>query len=145
MTTEVDRINQGNNQFGALVSESEYDSEDSKSASVTLARHTDYIREVQADQNRLLSAAQLRVNDKDDKWETNTDNMLKVVTVEILEGFCTETVSPIHDYNTVVLQNWKRVLVTILSQFPNKLHDHGHAYLLEDKECFQKRSGLISE
>ena len=66
MTTAVDRINQGNNQFGALVSESEYDSEDSESASVTLARHSDYIREVQADQNKLLSAAQLRVNDKDD-------------------------------------------------------------------------------
>ena len=59
MTTAVDRSHQENNQFGALVSESEYDSEDSESASVTLARHTDYIREVQADQDRLLSAAQL--------------------------------------------------------------------------------------
>ena len=76
MTTAVDRSNQEKNQFGALVSESEYDSEDSESASVTLARHTDYIREVQADQDRLLSAAQLRVNDKDDDWETDKDNML---------------------------------------------------------------------
>ena len=75
MTTAVDQINQENNQFGALVSESEYGSEDSESASVTLARHTDYIREVQADQNRLLSAAQLRVNDQDDDWETSTNNM----------------------------------------------------------------------
>ena len=78
MTTVVDQINQGNNQFGALVSESEYNSEDSESASVTLARHSDYIREVQADQNRLLSVAQLRVNNKDDDWETDIDNMLKV-------------------------------------------------------------------
>ena len=66
MTTAVDQSNQENNQFGALVSESDYDSEDSKSASVTLARHVDYIREVQADQDRLLSVAQLRVNDEDD-------------------------------------------------------------------------------
>ena len=26
---------------------------------------------------------------------------------------------------------------------PYKLHDHGHAYLLEDRECFQKRSGIV--
>ena len=103
MTTAVDRINQGNNQFGALVSESEYDSEDSESASVTLARHTDSIREVQADQDRLISAAQLQVNNKDDDWETDTDNMLKVVTVADLEGLCSETASPIHDYDTIVL------------------------------------------
>ena len=77
MTTAVDQSNQENNQFRAIVSESEHNSEDSKSASVTLARHTDYIREVQADQDRLLSAAQLQVNDKDDDWETDTDNMLK--------------------------------------------------------------------
>ena len=75
MTTAVDRINQGNNQFRALVSESEYDSEDSESTSVTLARHTDYIREVQADQNRLLSAAQLRVNDEDDDWERHRQHV----------------------------------------------------------------------
>ena len=64
MTTVADRSNQESNQFGALVSESEYDSEydseASKSASVTLSRHTEYIREVQADQDQLLSAAQLR-------------------------------------------------------------------------------------
>ena len=64
MTTVADRSNQENNQFGALVSESEYDSEydseASESASVTLTRHTEYIREVQADQDQLLSAAQLR-------------------------------------------------------------------------------------
>ena len=68
MTIAADQGNQDQvqNQFGALVSESEYDSEDSESASVIIARHTDYIREVQADQNRLLSAAQLRENDEDD-------------------------------------------------------------------------------
>ena len=64
---------------------------------------------------------------------------LKVVTVADLEGLCSETVSAIHDYDTIVLQEWKRRLVAILSQFPNKLHDHGQAYLLEDKECFRKR------
>ena len=69
--------------------------------------------------------------------------MLKA-TVETLEGLCTETISPLYEYDTVMLQNWKRVLVAILSQFPNKEHDHGHAYLLEDKECFQKRSGLAN-
>ena len=58
MTTVVDQTNQENNQFGALVSESESDSEDSETLSVTLARHSDYIREVQADQHSLLSAAQ---------------------------------------------------------------------------------------
>ena len=66
MTTAADQSNQEHNQCGALVSESEYDSEDSESASVTIARHTDYIREVQADQDRLLNAAQLRENDEDD-------------------------------------------------------------------------------
>ena len=68
MTIAANQSNQDqeHNQFGALVSESEYDSEDSESASVTIARHTDYIREVQADQDGLFSAAQLRENDKDD-------------------------------------------------------------------------------
>ena len=127
MTTVVDRTNQENNKFRALISESEYNSEDSESASVTLARHTDYIREVQVDQDRLLSAAQLQENDKDDNWETDV-MVLKVVTVADLEGLCSETVSPIHDFDTIVLQEWKRRLVAILSQFPNKLHDHGHAY-----------------
>ena len=51
-------------------------------------------------------------------------------------------ISPLREYNTVTLQNWKRILVNILSQLPNKEHDHGHAYLLEDKKCFQKRSAL---
>ena len=73
MTTVVDQTNQENNQFGALVSESEYDSEynseASKSASVTLTRHTNYIREVQADQNRLLSAAQHRKSVEDNDWK----------------------------------------------------------------------------
>ena len=64
MTIVADRSNQDQvqNQFGALVSESEYDSKDSeasKSASATLSRHREYIREVQADQDQLLSAAQL--------------------------------------------------------------------------------------
>ena len=54
MTTVVDQINQGNNESETLVSESEYNSEDSKTASVTLARHSDYIRKVRADQRRLL-------------------------------------------------------------------------------------------
>ena len=108
---------------------------------MTIARHTDYIREVQADQDRLLSAAQLRENDEDDDWET--DIMTLVVTVADLEGLCSATVSAIHDYDTIVLQEWKRRLVAILSQYPNKLHDHGHAYLLEDRECFRKRSGIV--
>ena len=109
---------------------------------MTLTRHTDYIREVQADQDRLLSAAQLRENDKDDDWETDT-MPVKVVTVADLEGLCSATVSAIHDYDTIVLQEWKRRLVAILSQYPNKLHDHGHAYLLEDRECFRKHSGIV--
>ena len=100
---------------------------------MTLARHTDYIREVQADQDRLLSAAQLRENDEDDDWETEI--MTLVVTVADLEGLCSETVSPIHDYDTIVLQEWKRRLVAILSQFPNKLHDHGHAYLFVSRHA----------
>ena len=146
MTTVADRSNQENNQFGALVSESEYDSEfdseASESASVTLTRHSEYIREVQADQDQLLSAAQLRENDEDDDWETDT-MPVTVVTVADLEGSCSATVSAIHDYDTIVLQEWKRRLVAILSQYPNKLHDHGHAYLLEDRECFWKRSGIV--
>ena len=64
------------------------------------------------------------------------------VTVEALEGLRTEMISPLHEHDTVRLQNWKRILVNILSQFLNKEHDLGHAYLLEDKECFQKCSGL---
>ena len=67
MTTIVDWTNQ----FRALVSESESDSKDSETASVTLARHSDYIREVRADQRRLLSVAQ-RLEDEED-WETDTD------------------------------------------------------------------------
>ena len=67
------------------------------------------------------------------------------VTVEALEGLCTKTISPLHEYDIVILQNWKRILVNILSQFPNKEHDHGHAYLLEDKKCFQKRSELLND
>ena len=110
---------------------------------MTLARHSDYIREVKADQRRLLSAAQRR-EDKED-WETDTDsNSNMKVTVEALEGLCTETINPLYEYDTVMLQNWKRILVNILSQFPNKVHNHGHAYLLEDKKCFQKRSGLAN-
>ena len=107
MTIVAHQSNQESNQFEALVSESEYDSEydfeASESASVTLTRHTDYFREVQADQNRLLSVAKLRENDEDDDWETDI-MVLKVVTVADLEGLCSETVSPIHDYDTIVLQ-----------------------------------------
>ena len=147
MTIVADRSNQDQvqNQFGALVSESEYDFEDSEaseSASVTLSRHREYIREVQADQDQLLSAAQLRANDEDDDWEPDT-MAIHVVTVADLEGFCSATVSAIHDYTTSEVQEWKRRIVAILSQFPNKLHDHdGHAYLLEDRESFRKRSGI---
>ena len=65
MTTIVDWTNQENNQFRALVSESESDSEDSETASVTLAKHSDYIQEVQTDQSRLLSAVQRQEDDKD--------------------------------------------------------------------------------
>ena len=72
MITTLDQINQENNQFRALVSESESNSEDSETASVTLARHSDYIWEVQANQHRLLSAAQRQEDNKD--WETNTDS-----------------------------------------------------------------------
>ena len=147
MTIVADRSNQDQvqNQFGALVSESEYDSEDSEaseSASVTLSRHREYIREVQADQDQLLSAAQLQANDEDDDWETDT-MAVPVVTVADLEGFYSATVSAIHDYTTSEVQEWKRRIVAILSQFPNKLHDHGHAYLLEDRECFRKRNGIV--
>ena len=58
------------------------------------------------------------------------------VTVEALEGLCTEPIVPLHEYDTVTLQNWKRLLVNVLSQFPNKEHDHGHTYLLEDEKYF---------
>ena len=112
MTTIVDWTNQ----FRALVSESKSDSKDSETASVTLARHSDYIREVKADQRRLLSAAQ-RLEDEED-WENDTDtdsNSNMKVTVEALEGLCTEMISPLYEYDTVVLQNWKRILVNILS------------------------------
>ena len=53
MTTTEEQNNQENNQFGALVSDS--DSEDSETASVTQRRRSDYIREVRADQRKLLS------------------------------------------------------------------------------------------
>ena len=56
MTTIEDWNNQKSNQVGALVSDS--DSEGSETASVTQTRHSDYIREVRADQRRLLSAEQ---------------------------------------------------------------------------------------
>ena len=146
MTIVANRSNQDQvqNQFGVLVSESEYDSEDSEaseSASVTLSRHREYIREVQADQDQLLSAAQLRANDEDDDWEVDT-MALHVVTIADLESYCTATVRAIHDYTTSEVQEWKRRIVAILSQFPCKLHDHGHAYLLEDRESFRKRSGI---
>ena len=66
------------------------------------------------------------------------------VTVEALEALCAETIIPLHEYDTVKLQHWKRLLVAVLSQYPNKEHDHGHVYLLEDKKSFQKRSGLAT-
>ena len=104
MTTTVYWTNQENNHFGALLSESESDSEDSETASVTLVRHSDYIREVKADQRRLLSTAQ-RLEDGED-WETNTDtdsNSNMKVMVEALESLCTETISPLYKYDTVAL------------------------------------------
>ena len=63
MTTIEDWNNQENNQFGALVSDS--DSEASETASVTQTRHSDYIREVRVDHRRLLSADQ-QLEDEED-------------------------------------------------------------------------------
>ena len=117
MTTIEDCTNQEKNQFGALVSDS--DSEDSETASVTLTRLSDYIREVRVDHCRLLSEDQQLEDEEDWETDTFTDSNMKV-TVEALEGLCTETISPLHEYDTVILQNLKRILVNILSQFFNK-------------------------
>ena len=51
MTTTEDQNNQGNNQFGALVSNS--NSEDLETTSATQRRHSAYIQEVIADQQEL--------------------------------------------------------------------------------------------
>ena len=67
-----------------------------------------------------------------------------IFTVEVLEALCAKPIIPLHEYDTVKLQYWKRLLVNVLSQYPNKEHDHGHAYLLEDKESFQEHSGLAT-
>ena len=64
------------------------------------------------------------------------------VAVKAPEALCADPIISLHEYAIVTLQYWKRLLINVLSQFPNKEHDHGHAYLLEDKKSFQKRSGL---
>ena len=66
------------------------------------------------------------------------------ITVEALEALCAESIIPLHEYNTVKLQHWKRLLVNVLSQYPNKEHNHEYAYLLKDKKSFQKRSSLAT-
>ena len=100
MTTIEDWNNQENNQFGALVSSS--DSEGFETASATQTRHSDYIREIRVDQRRLLRTEQ-QLEDEED-WDTDKDSIMKV-TVKVLEGLCTESIIPLHEYDTVALQN----------------------------------------
>ena len=87
-----------------------------------------------ADQQQLQVTEQ-QIEDNDDNWDIdidiNTDTMK--VTIEALEGLWPESIILLHEYDTVKLQHWKRLLVNVLSQYPNKEHAHGHAYLLEDK------------
>ena len=90
-----------------------------------------------ADQQKLQVTDQ-QIEEEDD-WDIHTDTMK--VTVEAL-ALCAESIIPLHKYDTVKLQYWKRLLVNVLSQYPNKEHNHEHAYLLEDKKSFQKRNGL---
>ena len=66
------------------------------------------------------------------------------VTVESLEALYAKSIISLHRYDTVKLQYWKRLLVDVLSQYPNKEHDHEHAYLLEDKMSSQKESGCAT-
>ena len=60
------------------------------------------------------------------------------VTVEALEALYVESIIPLHKYDTAKLQYWKRLLVNVLSHYPNREYDYGHAYLLEDRKSFQK-------
>ena len=73
--------------------------------------------------------------EEEDDWDIKDKDKVKV-TVEALEAFCAEPIIPLHEYDTVKLQYWKRLLVNVLSQFHNKEYDHGHANLLEDLKSF---------
>ena len=95
MTTTEDQNNQRNNQFGALVSDS--DSEDS---SATQRRHSVYWQEVTTDQQQLqVTKEQIEDND----WKVDVINNTMKVTVEALEALCAESIIPLHEYGTVKL------------------------------------------
>ena len=66
---------------------------------------------MRVDKQELLVVEQ-QIEDNDD-WDTNTDNMK--VTVKALEALCNEPIIPLHKYDIVKLQYWKRLLINILS------------------------------
>ena len=122
MTTTKYLNSNKNNQFGALVSDSDSNSKDSETASATQRRHTACRQNVTADLLQLeVSVQQLedswiaidRIEENDD-WDIDTDDTIKV-TVEALEALCIETIIPLQEYDTVKLQYRKRVFVDVLS------------------------------
>ena len=143
MTTTEDLNSNKINQFGVLVSDSDSIFEDSTTVSTIQRRHTAYQQNVIADVHQLeVSVQQLEDSwiaidreQVDNNWDIDTEDTMKV-TVKALEALCAKLIFSLHKYDTVKLQYLKRLLVDVLSQFPNKEYDHGHAYLLEDCKSF---------
>ena len=63
-----------------------------------------------------------------------------IITVATLKKLCSETLSPLNEYDTFKLQKVKQFIVDGLMHIPNEMHAHGHVYILESRENFRMRT-----
>lgn len=134
------------NPFSALVSDSFSDSDaDSTSTQTYFPEETDsncsdinqevYQSRV-IEECRLLEEQFHQETDSESDWESDDEKEIIMITPAALKVLCSTTLSPLHEYDAIQIRKVKRSLINGLMRVPCDTHDHGQAYLLEDKAPF---------
>lgn len=83
-------------------------------------------------------------NNSDNNWESEEDKDIMNVTAVALEELCSKSMVPLLCYNTVKLQDVRRIIVDQLTNFLKKEYGHGHTYLLKLHEIFRLRCNMYN-
>ena len=79
--------------------------------------------------------------DSDNDRESDDEEETMIITPEALKALCSSTLSRLHQDDTVQIRSVRRFIINGLMRVTCETHDHGHAFILEDKEPFQLRMG----
>ena len=142
--------NATDNQYTALISDVNSDSEIDSVHSISRLFNTDsevstinhqvyqasVLEEIRILKNQL---GYIQEEDSDDNSYDDKDTM--IINLAALKVLCSSSLKPLKELSTIQVQQVNIFIINSLIRVASETHDHGHGYVLETEEYFKQQMG----